>query len=116
MSRENSSTTGLIPSSSSGSSPINSEAIHQLISNTNDKDMIFYEYEIVDREKEQKWARKQARKYGLCLCSRWLFLLVGNAILVTLICSICAIIIYVNTPIDLTYQPLSYGRSCSTGI
>ena len=114
MSREDS-TTGLIRSSPIENAPINSEAIHQLITNANDKDMIFYEYEIVDREKEQKWARKQARKYGLCLCSRWLFLLVGNAILVALICAICAILLYVNTPIDLTYQPLSYGRSCSTG-
>jgi hypothetical protein len=97
------------------STPVNSDAIHELINETHENDMIFYEYEIVDREKEQKWARKQARKYGLCLCSRWLFLLVGNAILVALICSISAIILYVNTPIDLTYQPLSYGRSCSTG-
>jgi len=107
-----SSTTELVPSSSV---PMNSEAIHDFIANTGDKDMLFYEYEIVDREKEQKWARKQARKYGLCLCSRWLFLMIGNLVLVTLICSISAIIIFVNSPDDLTYQPLSYGRSCSTG-
>ena len=77
--------------------------------------MIFLEYEIVDREKEQKWARKQARKYGLCLYSRWLFMLIGNLVLISLICSISAIIIFVNSPNDLTYQPLSFGRSCSTG-
>ena len=111
MSIENS-TTELVPTSAA---PMNSEAIHELITNTEDKDMLFFEYEIVDREKEQKWARKQARKYGLCLCSRWLFLLIGNLILVSLICSISAIIIFVNSPNDLTYQPLSYGRSCSTG-
>ena len=109
---EQTSTTDLIRPSSA---PLNSDAIHSFIANTGDKDMIFYEYEIVDREKEQKWARKQARKYGLCLCSRWLFLLIGNVILIALICSICAILLFVNSPNDLTYQPLSLGRSCSTG-
>jgi hypothetical protein len=111
MSLENS-TTELVPPSSA---PVNSEAIHEFITDTVDKDMIFLEYEIVDREKEQKWARKQARKYGLCLCSRWLFMFIGNLVLISLICSISAIIIFVNSPNDLTYQPLSFGRSCSTG-
>ena len=111
MSLDNSTTELIRPSSA----PLNSEAISAFITETNDKDMIFYEYEIVDREKEQKWARKEARKYGLCLCSRWLFMLIGNFVLVSIICSICAIILFVNSPNDLTYQPLSFGRSCSTG-
>ena len=83
--------------------------------NTEEKDMIFYEYEIVDRRAEEKWARKQARRYGLCIFSRWVFMLFGNLVLIILICGTSAIILYVNTPTDLTYQPLSYGRSCSTG-
>ena len=95
--------------------PVNSQQIQQLITNTNEKDMLFYEYEIVDKEKEEKWARREARKYGLCLCSRWLFLLLGNTVLVALVCAICGILLYVNTPIDETVQPLPYGASCTTG-
>ena len=92
-----------------GNVPVNTTQIHSLISNTDEKDMIFYEYEIVNKDKEKKWGKKQARKYGLCLCSRWLFLLVGNAILVALICAICAILLYVNTTNDVTVKPLGYN-------
>lgn len=95
--------------------PVNSEQIHQLISNTNEKDMLFYEYEIVDKDKEAKWASKQARKHGLCLCSRWLFLIIGNAILIALTCSTCAILLYVNTPVGLTVKPLTYSETCVVG-
>jgi len=104
----------LTPPKSPGN-PLKSKNIQNIILNTEDKDMIFYEYEIVDRRAEEKWARKQARKYGLCLFTRWLFMLFGNLVLIILICSTTAIILYVNTPTDLTYQPLSYGRSCSNG-
>lgn len=95
--------------------PVNSQQIHQLISKTNEKDMLFYEYEIVDKVKETKWAKKEARKYGLCLCSRWLFLLVGNAVLIAITCAICAILLYVNTPNDVTVKPLTYSNTCVTG-
>ena len=95
--------------------PLKSHHIQKMILNTEEKDMIFYEYEIVDRRAEEKWARKQARRYGLCIFSRWVFMLFGNLVLIILICGTSAIILYVNTPTDLTYQPLSYGRSCSTG-
>lgn len=95
--------------------PINSKQIHDIITNSDETDMLFYEYEIVDRDKEEKWARKQARRYGLCLCSRWLFMFIGNAILIALTCSTCAILIYVNTPNDLTVKPLTFGQSCVTG-
>jgi len=100
----------------SPANPLKSKDIHKMILNTDEKDMVFYEYEIVDRRAEEKWAKKQARKYGLCIFSRWLFMLFGNLVLIILICSICAILLYVNTPTDLTYQPLTYGRSCSTGL
>lgn len=101
--------------SSSSALPVNSQQIHDLISSTNEKDMLFYEYEIVDKDKEAKWASKQARKYGMCLCSRWLFMIIGNAILIALTCSTCAILIYVNTPVGITVKPLSYGDSCVVG-
>lgn len=95
--------------------PVNSQQIQNLISNSNEKDMLFYEYEIVDKDKEAKWARKQARRYGLCLCSRWIFMFIGNAILIALTCSTCGILIYVNTPLDVPVKPLTYGQSCVTG-
>lgn len=95
--------------------PINSQQIHEVITNSDETDMLFYEYEIVDKDKEEKWARKQARRHGLCLCSRWLFMFIGNAILIALTCSTCSILIYVNTPNDLTVKPLTYGQSCVTG-
>lgn len=108
------STRNLITPVDEPSGPINSQQIQQLISNSNEKDMLFYEYEIVDKDKEARWANKEARKYGLCLCSRWLFLMLGNLILVLLTCSTCAILLYVNTPNDETVQPLTYGQSCTT--
>ncbi len=95
--------------------PVNSQQIHNMIANSNDKDMIFYEYEIVDKDKEAKWANRQARKYGLCLCSRWLFMMLGNGILIAITCAVCAILLYVNTPNDLTIKPLTYGETCETG-
>ena len=95
--------------------PVNSNQIQSLIANTNEKDMIFYEYEIIDKKKENTWAKKQARKYGICLFSRWLFMIVGNLIIVGLTCAICAILLYVNTPYDLTIKPLTFSETCVTG-
>lgn len=89
--------------------------LQDLASNTNKKDTVFYEYEIVNKKKENQLARKQARYYGLCLCTRWFFLLAGNAILIAIICSICAILLYVNTPVGFTAKPLTYGQSCISG-
>jgi hypothetical protein len=108
-------TDDLTPPPRSPAHPLKSHHIQEMILNTEERDMIFYEYEVVDRRAEEKWARKQARRYGLCIFSRWVFMLFGNLILIILICGTSAIILYVNTPTDLTYQPLSYGRSCSTG-
>ncbi len=105
----------ITPEKTAVPAPVNSQQIQNLITNTNEKDMLFYEYEIVDKEKEEKWARSEARKYGLCLCSRWLFLLLGNTVLVALVCAICGILLYVNTPIDETVQPLPYGAYCTAG-
>jgi hypothetical protein len=48
--------------------------IQNLVGSTNangEKNNVFYEYEIVDKIKEEKLARMQARRYGLCLCTRW---------------------------------------------
>lgn len=103
-----------LPNQPSGT-PINKQQINTLVANSDNQDMIFYEYEIVNKKKERQWGMKQARKYGLCLCSRWLFLLIGNAILVTLICGVCAILLYVNEPVDVTIKPLDYNVFCSTG-
>jgi hypothetical protein len=94
---------------------MNDVKLQNMVKNTNQKDTLFYEYEIVDKKKESKLARKQARYYGLCLCTRWFFLLAGNAILISIICSICAILLYVNTSIGSTTKPLTYGQSCING-
>lgn len=105
----------IVPVNPSVVVPVNRQRIQHVIEKTGDKDSILYEYELVDKDKEAKLARRIANKRGLCLCARWIFLLLGNTILVALTCSICAILLYVNTQDLVTNKPLTYGQSCTTG-
>lgn len=110
-----SSKTQLLQPGPASSTPVNTEQAHDIIKNTNDRDMLFYEYEIVDKEVEAKMGRKVARKFGYCMCSRWLFFLIGNFVIVALICALCGILIYVNTPTGSTLKPLTYLEVCTSG-
>lgn len=89
--------------------------IKDLSSDTNKQDTVFYEYEVVDKPKENKLARKQAWYHGLCVFSRWFFLFAGNVFLIAIICIICAILLYANSPSGYTSKPLTYGQSCTLG-
>ena len=93
--------------------PINHAQISRLINTSKDRDMVFYEYEIVDKEQELKAGSRLATRFGYCMCRRWLFLLVGNAILVGLIMAICGILLYVNTVQNVPVKPLGYLSICT---
>jgi hypothetical protein len=95
--------------------PINTPQISKLLANSSENEMVFYEYEIVDKDKEEMLGSVLASRYGYCLCRRWLFLLIGNFILISLISAICAILLYVNQPIDINLKPLTFNEVCTTG-
>jgi hypothetical protein len=96
--------------------PVNTQQVQEIIKNSNEKDLVFYEYEIVNKDAEERLGGRIARQFGYCLCRRWLFILIGNMILVGLTISTCGILLYVNTVVDDPGpKPLGYLVSCTSG-
>ncbi len=95
--------------------PVNTPQVQNIIKNSSEKDVVVYEYEIVNKDAEERAGSKLARHFGYCMCRRWLFLLIGNCILIGLIMSTCGILLYVNTIVDDTLEPLTYLSACTSG-
>lgn len=86
-----------------------------LVQNGQSTDVLFYEYEIVDKKKESKFISEQLRKKGYCICSRWIFVVAGNIIILLIIAGLLGLLMYLNTPADPTKAPLSYNEACVSG-
>ncbi len=89
--------------------------IQTIASQSKNQDIIFYEYEIVDKKAEDKYIKETIRGKGLCLCKRWHCILVGNLTIITFVCAILGLLVYMNTSITSTSKPLSYWDTCTIG-
>lgn len=80
-----------------------------------DQELIFYEYDIVDKKGEEKYLTDQLRNKGLCICSRWLFVLLGNLFILLIVGGIIGLLYYVNLPPDPIKAPLGFNETCVNG-
>jgi hypothetical protein len=80
-----------------------------------DGELIFYEYDIVDKKGEEQYLTEQLRNKGLCICSRWIFVLLGNLFILLLVGGIIGLLYYVNLPPDPVKAPLEFNETCITG-
>lgn len=98
---------------------VTTKQLHQFVSKRHEDNMLFYEYEIVDKAKETKWVKREAKNKGLCLFSGWLFIFIGNAVLIAITCTICAILLFINSAasnnVTVTTNGNTYGNTCVAG-
>jgi hypothetical protein len=95
--------------------PLRNPQIQNMVAQSNDQDILFYEYEIVDKKKENAFVNEKMRSKGLCMCQRWVCMLIGNLIIIAIICGLIGLLVYLNTSTDTTKQPKTYLDTCTTG-
>ena len=49
------------------------------------------------------------------MCQRWVCMLIGNLIIIAIICGLIGLLVYLNTSTDTTKQPKTYLETCTTG-
>ena len=93
----------------------NNAHIQNIASHSTQQEMIYYEYEVVDKKKEEEVLQKQIRSKGICLCQRWICMLIGNLVILIFIISLLGLLLYIDSPANVPTQPLTFGQSCTIG-
>lgn len=90
--------------------------LSQIISQSSaTQDVVFLECEVVDEKAEKKWADEKLRNKGLCVCQRWVCMVIGNLLIIAITCGLIGLLVYLNSITTISKQPLSYLQSCTAG-